>query len=260
MMPKIIKSFARFPFTSVLSVAFWLLIWEAAALLLSQPLFLPTPVAVFSAMGTVFGNSEAWVYILLSLARVTVGFLEGLLAGMLLAFLSYRFRIVDKLFSPIVTTVRATPVASFIMLLWLVAGATRLPSLIAALMVFPIVYAGFLASLRNLSPELSEVCRLYKIPLAKRLQIYYIPSVMPTFSATVINAFGLAWKAGIAAEVLAQTSLSIGKEIYLAKSYLEVEALYAWTVVVIVASLLLEALVRLVFKRFTKGGKRNGAM
>ena len=53
---------------------------------------------------------------------------------------------------------------------------------------------------------------------------------------------GLAWKAGIAAEVLANTRNSIGGQIYGAKIYLETADLFAWTAVVVVMSVLLERL------------------
>ena len=51
---------------------------------------------------------------------------------------------------------------------------------------------------------------------------------------------GLAWKAGIAAEVLSMPKNSLGELIYRAKIYLESPDLYAVTLVVIVLSVLLE--------------------
>ena len=78
---------------------------------------------------------------------------------------------------------------------------------------------------------------------------------MPYFAPATVNAVGLSWKAGIAAEVLSQTSFSLGKEIYLAKSYLEAEELYAWTIAVILLSLFLETLVRFSMRRWLKGEK-----
>ena len=78
---------------------------------------------------------------------------------------------------------------------------------------------------------------------------------MPYFSPATINALGLSWKAGVAAEVLAHTKLSIGKEIYDAKSYLEVEELYAWSLAVILMSLVLEYGIRYLLRNWTKGGK-----
>ncbi len=244
------------PFGILIAVFFWFFIWEIAALCLSEPLILPTPIAVFTAFPEVFRTTKPFYFILFSLTRVLLGFLLGVIFGVLLALASYRFPPLETLFSPLLSAAKATPVASFIMLLWMLAGAKRVPSIIAALMVLPIIYGSFLVSLKCLSPELSEVCKLYKIPFAKRLRIYYAPSMLPAFSSSFITAFGLSWKAGIAAEVMAQTEHSIGKEIALA-TWVSAKELYAWTIVVILVSLLLEGGVRFLFRRFVKGGKLN---
>ena len=64
---------------------------------------------------------------------------------------------------------------------------------------------------------------------------------------------GLAWKSGVAAEVLCLPRPSIGTQIYNAKLYLEVPDLFAWTVVVVALSLVLEQLLRALL-RSRKGG------
>ena len=65
---------------------------------------------------------------------------------------------------------------------------------------------------------------------------------MPFFMAAAKAGMGLAWKAGIAAEVLASPSLGIGTELYNAKIYLETADLFAWTAVIIAISVALERL------------------
>jgi len=55
-----------------------------------------------------------------------------------------------------------------------------------------------------------------------------------------MTSFGLAWKAGIAAEVLCTPKASIGKQLYDAKMYLESSDMLAWTAVVIIISIILE--------------------
>ena len=66
---------------------------------------------------------------------------------------------------------------------------------------------------------------------------------MPFFFSSLLSGIGLAWKAGVAAEVLCSTKLSMGEEIWNAKYDLERAVdLYAWTVAVIVISLIFELL------------------
>lgn len=234
---------------------FWLIVWEAAARLIDQPLFLPRPGNVFRTFVKLFSVGTSYKIALFSLLRVLGGFSVGMILGIVFAVFSYYFPLFETVLSPVMTIVRSTPVASFIMLLWLVIGRKNLPTAIGLLMVLPLIYGNILAGLRALSPELSEVCRLYRFSPLKRFRIYVYPGVMPYFAPATVNALGLSWKAGIAAEVLAQTSFSLGKEIYLAKSYLEAEELYAWTIAVILLSLFLETLVRFSMRRWLKGEK-----
>ena len=64
-----------------------------------------------------------------------------------------------------------------------------------------------------------------------------------------MTAMGFAWKAGIAAEVLATPKNSIGEQLYNAKIYLETADLFAWTVVVILLSMAIEEVVVRLLRR-----------
>ena len=68
-----------------------------------------------------------------------------------------------------------------------------------------------------------------------------------------VSCGGLAWKAGVSAEVLANARNSIGGRIYGAKIYLDTADLFAWTAVVIVLSVVLERLLLACFRRIPWG-------
>ena len=65
---------------------------------------------------------------------------------------------------------------------------------------------------------------------------------MPHFLSACRTSLGLAWKAGVAAEVLTVPVRSIGRMLYESKLYLETVDLFAWTVVVVACSLIIEKL------------------
>ena len=69
------------------------------------------------------------------------------------------------------------------------------------------------------------------------------------------SALGMAWKAGIAAEILATPRSAIGTELYYSKTYLETPTLFAWTLMVIVLSLVIEKLLVLGLERLGMGLK-----
>ena len=67
-----------------------------------------------------------------------------------------------------------------------------------------------------------------------------VPSVRPFFTAVLNSAVGMAWKAGIAAEVICPHGNSIGAALQDSKIYFETVDTFAWTATVVVLSILLE--------------------
>ncbi|MCI8808361.1 MAG: hypothetical protein HFF21_09565 [Oscillospiraceae bacterium] len=78
-------------------------------------------------------------------------------------------------------------------------------------------------------------------------------NLRPHFAAGLSTAFGLAWKSGVAAEVLCPPVQAIGSRIQQAKAALETPDLFAWTLTIVALSLALEKLLRRGLGRGNKG-------
>ena len=72
---------------------------------------------------------------------------------------------------------------------------------------------------------------------------------MPYFLAACSVSLGLAWKSGIAAEVIGIPDGSIGEKLYKAKLYLNSTDLFAWTVAIVVVSIVVEKLFLMIIRR-----------
>ena len=66
------------------------------------------------------------------------------------------------------------------------------------------------------------------------------------------TGLGLAWKAGVAAEVLCRPAWAVGTQIVQARDYLETPSLFAWTLVVLLLSLALEKLLSALLNRINR--------
>ena len=136
--------------------------------------------------------------------------------------------------------VRATPVASFILLTWLWAKSAWVPVVIAALMAAPVVWAATAQGIRDTDPQLLEMARAYRFDRWKTLRLLYLPSALPAVGTGCRTALGLAWKAGVAAEVLCRPRWALGAQVYNAKLAMETADLFAWTAAVVCLSFLVE--------------------
>ena len=228
---------------------YWVAVWQFAAWQIDSPLFLPAPLTVARRLGQLALSAPFWQTALLSLCRVLLGMLWGTVLGVLLAVLACISRWLDTLLSPAVRVIRATPVASFILLVFLWTDRDQVPVIIAALMVLPVVWGNVVRGIRECDPKLLELARAYRFSRFKTARLVLLPSVRPYFLSALTTSMGLAWKSGVAAEALVWPRLAIGTQIYNTKLYLETADLFAWTLVVIVLSLTLERLISALIRR-----------
>ena len=228
----------------VIPPAFWLGVWQLAARLVDRELLLPAPLSVARALWTLAGTGDFWLSALYTLLRVAAGLAAGTAAGVLLAFLCHGCPWAGHILSPAVRVVRATPVVSFLLLGYLWVSRANIPGVIAALMVLPVIWGGVATGLEAVDPKLLELARAYRFGPLRTLRLVTLPSLRPCFSGSLLTAFGLAWKSGVAAEVICPPARAIGSRIQQARLALETPELFAWTLVLIALSLCLEGLLR----------------
>ncbi len=250
---------------TLISVVFWFGLWTLISVILEYNMgemraetMFPSPFVVCKSCFAMFTTGKFYQAVFSSLLRITVGFAVGIVIGVAMAIAMHNVGACHSLFSPILLVIRATPVASFILIvrIWLERG--HIPSFIAALMVLPLVCSNTKAALSQLDVQQKEMLQIYRVSFAKRLRYFYIPSVLPHFSACAVTSFGLAWKAGIAAEVLFPPATSLGRAMQDAKAYLETADLFAYTITVILCSLACEKLLALLFAQFGKRHREKG--
>ncbi len=225
---------------ALLSLAFWVGVWAFAAFRYGKPLILPSPLAVCRTLGEMALTGVFWKVVFRSIFRILLGILAALLCGTLLAVLAYKSTVVDTLFSPLLALMKATPVASIIFLMLLYLGRDKVPPVIAFMMATPIVFANVKEGLSGVDRQLLEMARVFDFSFFTKVRTIYLHALLPYFLAALRSALSLAWKAGIAAEVLCVPTGSIGREIFNANLYLETDRLFALTLAVILISVLIE--------------------
>ncbi len=234
---------------------FWIGVWWIGAAMVGLPLLLPGPKDTLLALIRLAQTSLFWQSTGTTLLRVAAGYALAVVCGILLAVVCGKVAWIDALLSPIRTLIRATPVSSFIILvlLWMIRG--RVPVFISFLMVLPIVWTGVQEALRAVDGNLLEMGKMYRLSGWKRFRYIFLPSVRPALISACVTGLGFAWKSGIAAEVIAQPAFSVGKYLNDSKVYMETADLFAWTLTVILLSMLLEKALKVIARRW-KGEDR----
>ncbi len=226
----------------LLVAAFYLALWQLAAVLVGQPLLVPAPGAVFQRLFVLAGEAHFWQALLASMGRVAAAFLLGVVLGVALAVVTRRWSWSSYLVAPLLSALRATPVSSFIILALVWMGAGAVPVFTGLIMTLPIVWGNVSQGIGSLDPAYEEMGRVFALSPMKRLRYLYLPQIMPSFASACTTSLGMTWKAVIAAEVLGTPKLAMGSAMYSAKIYLETAELFAWTLVVILLSVAFERL------------------
>lgn len=237
---------------------FWTSVWYLLALAIGNELFLPYPHTVIVAWGRLLGQSFFWQAVGGSVLSIMAGFLLGTLFGTLLSLAAHRWELVAAIIQPMILVLRSTPVASFIILVYVLIRLADLPLIsvsivIVTVMVTPLFFNNLTEGYDTFRRDLAEVAAVYRFSFGKKIKVLWWPQLRPYVSAALTSSLGLAWKAGISAEVICSLKNTIGRYLADAKSNLDIDLLFAWTMTVILLSMLLEAL----FRRLSRGKKKT---
>lgn len=245
MTTSIIRSKGRKVILYTFAAVFWIAVWYIAAFGIGNEIFLPYPHTTLLAFGTLITQKAFWVAVMNTMLTILEGCVIGCLLSVLLSIPAGLSEIGRTLASPLITVLRATPVASFIILVYVLVRRMQLPIrtvslIIVIIMVIPILYNNLLTAYRNMDKDLAEVAKVYRFSLYKTFRVVWFPQIHPYFFSGLTTSLGFAWKAGVAAEVICNLQDTVGKHLADSKSNLEMDKLFAWTFTVILLSMIFE--------------------
>lgn len=232
-----------------LIVLFWLVLWEIADRVIDNRIILVGPTHILMALAEQVGQSDFWVTCGASFLRIAVGFVLSFIGGFVLALVCYRYKLIRDFLEPIMIMLKTVPMISFVIMLLIWVGNQALTIYLSFLIVLPIIYTNTLQGLQSVDVQLLEMAQVFHMAPWKKFMFIYRPAFMPFVLSASKLALGMSWKSGIMAEVIGTPKPSIGREMYAAKTYLQTSNLFAWTIVVVILSVLFETLFMLILKK-----------
>lgn len=218
------------------AVALWVAVWQVASWLVDSEIVLPGPWETLRRLGELALTAPFWATVLASAARVALGFVAGFALALALGLLSARRRAPRRLLAPALAALRSVPLACVIVLLLLWVGSRRVSAVAVFLVTFPSVYYAVLEGADARDRSLGELLGAFGVGRVRRLLADGWQQLLPHLVGCARNVCGMAWKAGVAAEVIGSPPGTVGERVYQAKLLLETADLLAWTVAVVVAS------------------------
>lgn len=228
----------------LLSVLFWLAVWHIAAVIVSQRILIVSPVDVVIRLFELLHQPAVWKAGVFSTLRIAGGFLLALASAVVLAMLASRLKWVKILLEPLVQAFKTIPVASIVIVVLIWVSSRNLSVIISFMMVFPVLYSNLLSSIEDTDRKMLEMAEAYRLSFCSRLRLVYLPQVCPYFLSSASLALGLAWKSGVAAEVIGIPDGSLGELLYDAKVFFATADVFAYTLLIVILSVCFEQIMK----------------
>lgn len=162
-------------------------------------------------------NSNLYLNILASLKNVLLGFSIAFFVSIILAFLLYEFKFLDKILYPIIELLRPIPNAGWVPIA-IITCATIEQSILFITFVgsfFP-MFLNIYRALDNIPVNYLTIAKLYKLNRKDRYIKIVIPSILPSIFTALMLGISGAWLSVIMAEMI---SGKVGLGYYTWKNY-----------------------------------------
>ena len=145
-------------------------------------------------------------------------------------------RLLELLRDAEVQAFKVVPVASIVIVVLIWVSSRNLSVIISFMMVFPVLYTNLLSAIDSTDRDMLEMSRVFRLSRYRKFRLVYLPQVYPYFLSSSSLSLGLAWKSGVAAEVIGIPSGSMGDLLYEAKIFFATADVFAYTLLIVMLS------------------------
>ncbi|MBF8983949.1 ABC transporter permease subunit [Lutibacter sp. B2] len=244
----IIKS--KFP--TILSILILITIWKIISEIIDSEIIVPSPEETFKSLILILKSKAFFKTVMATVIRGWIGFLLSCILGLIVGMLAGINCFLEKMIQPLLVVIKATPVMSIILIALIWFKTDIVPIFVSFLVAFPIICLNVMEGIKSVDVKIIQMAKIYRVKKYRIIIEIYIPAIMSFLVAGFSTAMGIGWKAVIAAEVLSQPKYAIGKSLQMAKSYIEIGDVFAWTVVAIFLSFIFEKTIRIIEKKIVR--------
>jgi ABC-type nitrate/sulfonate/bicarbonate transport system permease component len=183
-------------------------VWEAYANVLDQPVLLPGPTAVLTALGSILLDGSLIPALLESMQLLAIGFATAVGLGVFFGIVVGRYELMDRTFSPYFNGLYALPVVALVplVLIWFGFGLLGRVIVVFLSAFFPILINTY-TGVRDAPTDLIEVATAFGVSNEfGMLRRVVVPAAIPFILAGVRLGIGR----GVVGMAIAEVYLRLG--------------------------------------------------
>lgn len=224
-------------------------IWHLASLVIANEVILPSPQVVAETVGSFLITWEFYIDLAVTLVRSFAGLALALICGILCgAAMGYK-TMIRSFIRPVVVILQATPAISWLLLVLVWFSGSAVPLIIVFLASFPIIALNTETGVLTTDRKLLEMANLFKVKRSEKIRKIYLPSIRNYVASSLSITTGLTIRVAVMAEVLSHPGSGIGERLSWARLNVEMPALFGYTIIIVLASLLLTSGIHIQGKR-----------
>lgn len=232
-----------------LSCVILLFLWQITALKIDNDIYLPTLTQVFVSIKEIVLNDRFILHVLSTISRCILSFIIALIVAFVLGIVSYSFNIFKNFLTPIISLASSLPNMVLIVLTLIWFNKESAPYIVVFIMVFPVLYDAVLGSMKNIDKGILEMADLYEIGRKDKILKIYLPAIKFSLISILSSTISLGFKIVIAGEVYGQPEYGIGAMIQSEKVNFNTTAIFAWIIIIIIISSLLNLIEKSMLRR-----------
>ncbi|WP_028263878.1 ATP-binding cassette domain-containing protein [Atopobium fossor] len=218
------------------AVALWLVVWQFVASVIGNDLILVGPLVAVERLVHIMVSETFIPVVSFSFVRIALGFCIAFVVACALGVGASYSKLLKMVLQPVVSMLKSTPIVCIIVVLLIWVGSASVSGIAVFLVVFPAIYLATLQGIESSSHDMRCLLEVFDVGLVHQFLVDGYQQVLPYLIATSKNACGMAWKAGVAAELIGTPAGSMGLFIYQAKLLFEVGDVFAWTIAIVALS------------------------
>lgn len=233
----------------LLIIAGAIIIWQILSLG-RETLIFPSPYEVLLSFSSILSSKAFLLSVLNTVKAVFISFIIAFVPAMALGIISKFISPVYEIMDKISGIIRSVPSVAIILMALLLLPVSVTPVVICFFVIFPVLYTNIAEGLVNVDTKLLEMANVYRVSRKKIILDIYFPSLRAFLTAGIRSALGLSFKIMVTAEVFNFINqYTIGAQMYMHRIQIDIAGIIAWTVIVIVISLLFDYLIKIVLGR-----------
>lgn len=223
----------------VLLIALWQL---ACSLHMVKRIFLPTPLDVVHALGTLFTGGAVYHDLAVSGEEFVLGLAIAVVLGGVLGVLTGWYKPVDEFFKPLVIGINSMPQVAVIPILILVFGIGMAPKVIVVVLsCTTVMLLNTAAGVANVEEKLMRMSKSFGASDSQVIRSVVLPHLVPFFMTGLRISIGRAMIGVVVGEIFSSKA-GIGNLLISASDNFNMPVMYATVVVITVLGIVLTQL------------------